>query len=54
LSQDSDTSLVVEVLGMVEDGEAGKDLWEAAKCVCSFDLSTLSVLPQPETASRLS
>ncbi|KAL7424537.1 hypothetical protein Q5752_000221 [Cryptotrichosporon argae] len=27
----SDTSLIVEVLGLVEDGQAGSDLWEAAK-----------------------
>lgn len=31
LSPVSETSVVVEVLAMVEEGEAGKDLWEAAK-----------------------
>jgi hypothetical protein len=31
LSPDSDTSLVIEVLGLVEEGLAGSDLWEAAK-----------------------
>lgn len=31
LSPSSDTSLVVEVLGLVEEGQAGRDLWEAAK-----------------------
>ena len=31
LSSGSETSLVVEVLAMVEDGLASTDLWEAAK-----------------------
>ena len=31
LSDNSDTSIVVEILGMVEDGAAGTDLWDAAK-----------------------
>lgn len=33
LSPSSDTSLVVEVLAMVEDGQASTDLWEAVKWV---------------------
>lgn len=31
LSPNSDTSLVIEVLALVEEGLAGSDLWEAAK-----------------------
>ncbi|WWC64831.1 uncharacterized protein I303_107445 [Kwoniella dejecticola CBS 10117] len=31
LSSTSDTAIVLEVLGMVEEGQAGVDLWEAAK-----------------------
>lgn len=29
----SDTALVLEILEMVEEGDARGDLWEAAKCV---------------------
>jgi hypothetical protein len=31
LSPVSETSVVVEILALVEEGEAGRDLWEAAK-----------------------
>lgn len=31
LSPSSETSVIVEILSMVEEGEAQSDLWEAAK-----------------------
>ena len=31
LSSSSDTSLVVEILALVEEGQAATDLWQAAK-----------------------
>lgn len=31
LSASSDTSIVIEILALVEEGAAGTDLWEAAK-----------------------
>lgn len=33
LSPSSETSVIIEILGMVEEGGAATDLWEAAKCV---------------------
>lgn len=45
LSPSSETSIVIEVLSMVEEGAAATDLWEAAKFVSSaLSLFAISLL----------
>ncbi|WVR09638.1 hypothetical protein IAU60_006711 [Kwoniella sp. DSM 27419] len=57
LSSTSDTAVVLEVLGMVEDGAAGTDLWEAAKfhfsSIAHDNASLASTILTPPLTSSL-